>query len=259
MTETPMSQMPEARSMIVCETAAVPKTARCEEKLRRERAGCSADLHALGFAPGTSGNVSVRLDGARVLATPTGCPKRVVGPDDLVVVDMDGHPLAGTRHVTSEIDMHLAIYRARPDVEAVVHAHPVFATAFASSGLALDQPLCSEVVMTLGTIPLAPYATTGTCEVGQTLAPYLQHHDAVLLANHGVVTYGDSIMDALMKMETVEHFAQICLVVRQLGGGATLEGKHLSDLLQARAAYLKKAGRRVHWANGANGASAAHS
>ena len=148
MTETPMSQMPEARSMIVCETAAVPKTARCEEKLRQELAGCSADLHALGFAPGTSGNVSVRLDGARVLATPTGCPKRVVGSDDLVVVDMDGHPLAGTRHVTSEIDMHLAIYRARPDVEAVVHAHPVFATAFASSGLALDQPLCSEVVMT---------------------------------------------------------------------------------------------------------------
>ena len=80
--------------------------------------------------------------------------------------------------------------------------------------------------------------------------------DAVLLANHGVVTYGDSLMDALMKMETVEHFAQICLVVRQLGGGATLEGKHLTDLLQARAAYLRKAGRRVHWSNGSNGTSA---
>jgi L-fuculose-phosphate aldolase len=251
MTETPLTHMPESRTTIVCETAENSKPARCEIKLREELAACSADLHALGFAPGTSGNVSVRLDGARVLATPTGCSKRVVGPEDLV--DMDGHLLAGTRHVTSEIDMHLAIYKARPDVEAVVHAHPVFATGFASSGLALDQPLCSEVVMTLGTIPLAPYATTGTREVSRTLAPYLQDHDAVLLANHGAVTYGDSVMDALMKMETVEHFAQICLVVRQLGGGATLEGKHLADLLQARTAYLEKAGRRVHCGNGSNG------
>lgn len=254
MTETPLTQMPEMHSSNGCESAAAP--ARCEARLREELAGCSFELHALGFAPGTSGNVSVRLDGSRVLATPTGCSKRVVGLDDLVVVDMGGQQLAGTRHVTSEIDMHLAIYKARPDVEAVVHAHPVFATAFASSGHALDQPFCAEVVMTLGTIPLAPYATTGTCEVGRTLAPYLEHHDAVLLANHGVVTYGDSLMDALMKMETVEHFAQICLVVRQLGGGAMLEGKHLTDLLQARAAYLRKAGRQVHWANGSNGTSA---
>jgi L-fuculose-phosphate aldolase len=228
MTETPLTQMPKMHSSNGCESATAP--ARCEARLREELAGCSFELHALGFAPGTSGNVSVRLDGSRVLATPTGCSKRVVG--------------------------HLAIYKARPDVEAVVHAHPVFATAFASSGHALDQPFCAEVVMTLGTIPLAPYATTGTCEVGRTLAPYLEHHDAVLLANHGVVTYGDSLMDALMKMETVEHFAQICLVVRQLGGGATLEGKHLTDLLQARAAYLRKAGRRVHWSNGSNGTSA---
>lgn len=230
----------------------MPIRAHCEMHLREELAECSADLHALGFAPGTSGNVSVRLDGARVLATPTGCSKRLLGPMDLVVVNMDGHLLAGTRHVTSEIDMHLAIYKARPDVEAVVHAHPIFATAFASSGLALDQPLCSEVVMALGKIPLAPYATTGTHEVGQALTPYLEHHDAVLLANHGVVTYGDSLLDALMKMETVEHFAQICLVVRQLGGGKMLEGKHLSDLLQARAAYLAKAGRLVHWSGGSD-------
>ena len=99
--------------------------------------------------------------------------------------------------------------------------------------------------MTLGTIPLAPYATTGTGEVGDTLLPYVQEHDAVLLANHGVVTYGSSLMDALMKMETVEHFAQICLVVRQLGGGATLQGKQLSDLVQARTAYLERLRRRV--------------
>jgi L-fuculose-phosphate aldolase len=248
MTEMPLTQIPKTHSAAHSESA--HRSARCEQTLREELAGCSADLHTLGFAPGTSGNVSARLDGTRVLATPTGCSKRVIGPEDVVVVDMDGRQLAGARHVTSEIDMHLAIYKARPDVEAVVHAHPVFATAFASSGLALDQPLCSEVVMTLGSIPLAAYATTGTCEVRQTLAPYLQDHDAVLLANHGVVTYGVSLMDALMKMETVEHFAQICLAVRQLGGGVMLEGKHLTDLLQARAAYMQRAGRRLHCANG---------
>jgi L-fuculose-phosphate aldolase len=141
--------------------------------------------------------------------------------------------------------MHLAVYRGRPDIEAVVHAHPVFATAFASSGIALDQPLCSEVVMTLGSVPLAAYATTGTSEVGQALLPYLEEHEAVLLAHHGVVTYGTSLTDALMKMETTEHFAQICLVVRQLGGGATLQGKQLTDLLQARTLYLDRSRRRV--------------
>ena len=127
----------------------------------------------------------------------------------------NGGAAAVTRHVTNEIDMHLAIYKVRPDVQAVVHAHPVFATAFACSGLALDRPLCAEVVMTLGSIPLAPYATTGTCAVAKALAPFLPGHDAVLLANHGVVTYGHSLNDALMKMETVEHFAQICIAVRQ--------------------------------------------
>lgn len=250
MIESPIRALPDAGAAASCESVATAPLGRCEAALRKELARASADLHSLGFAPGTSGNLSVRLDSARVLATPTGCSKRAIGPEDLVVVDMDARELAGTRHVTSEIDMHLAIYAARPDVEAVVHAHPVFATGFASSGLALDQPLCSEVVMTLGSIPLAPYATTGTREVSQALAPYLLKHDAVLLANHGVVTYGDSLSGALMKMETVEHFAQICLIVRQLGGGASLEGKHLSDLLQARTAYLRKAGRRVFESNG---------
>ncbi len=244
MTEMPMREMPDVDSAIACE--ARPNRSRSDARLREELAGFSSDLHALGFAPGTSGNLSVRLDSMLVLATPTGCSKRAIGPEDLVVVDLDGHELMGTRRVTSEIDMHLAIYKARPDIEAVVHAHPVFATAFASSGLALDQPLCSEVVMTLGSIPLAAYATTGTREVSQALAPYLQHHDAVLLANHGVVTYGTSLADALMKMETVEHFAQICLVVRQLGGGAALHGKHLTDLLQARAAYMQRSARPLY-------------
>ena len=240
-----MTQTMDARFQAVCEPIPALNAARCEASLREQLSGFSADLHAFGFAPGTSGNLSARLDRARVLTTPTGCSKRAIGPGDLVIVDMDGRHLQGDRHATSEIGMHLTIYRERPDVEAVVHAHPVFATAFASSGIALDQPLCSEVVMTLGEIPLAAYATTGTDEVGVTLLPFVQDHDAILLANHGVVTYGSSLMDALMKMETVEHFAQICLVARQLGGGATLAGKQLSDLLHARAVYVDRTRRRV--------------
>lgn len=240
-----MTQIMDARSNAVCNTMLPVSVGRCESTLREQLSGFSMDLHALGFAPGTSGNLSARLDRSRVLATPTGCSKRAIGPGDLTIVDMEGRHLQGDRHVTSEIGMHLTIYRERPDVEAVVHAHPVFATAFASSGIALDQPLCSEVVMTLGTIPLAAYATTGTEEVGEALLPYLQDHDAVLLAHHGVVTYGSSLMDALMKMETVEHFAQICLVVRQLGGGSTLHGKQLSDLLRARANYVDRSRRRT--------------
>lgn len=240
-----MTQAMDVRSNGLCDTLPPMSAGRGELTLREQLSGFSADLHALGFAPGTSGNLSVRLDRSRILSTPTGCSKRAIGVGDLVIVDMDGRHLQGDRCVTSEIGMHLTIYRERPDIEAVVHAHPVFATAFASSGIALDQPLCSEVVMTLGTVPLAPYATTGTDEVGETLLPYVREHDAVLLAHHGVVTYGTSLMDALMKMETVEHFAQICLVVRQLGGGATLHGKQLSDLLHARAAYLDRSRRRV--------------
>jgi L-fuculose-phosphate aldolase len=166
--------------------------------------------------------------------------------------------VAGRRNVTSEIGMHLLIYRTRPDIEAIVHAHPPTATGFAAAGLALTEPLVCEVVMGLGCIPLARYGTPGTSELAKTLEPFVADYDAILMSNHGVVTYGDTLEHAYMKMETVEHFAQICLVVRQLGGGATLEGKHLTDLLQARAAYLQKAGRRVHWGNGNNGTNGAN-
>lgn len=224
-----------------------------EITLRRELARLGKRLYKLGFTPATSGNLSVRLDSKFILATPTGVSKGSLSKEDMVIVDLDGKQYSGSRKVTSEIGMHLAVYNRRPDVNAVVHSHPPIATAFACAGRALDQPLCSEAIMTLGPVPLARYATTGTDEVADSLAEFIPDHDAILMANHGVVTYGKSLMDAFMKMETVEHFAQICLVVRQLGGGATLEGKHLSDLLQARAAYLQKAGRRVHWCSGTNG------
>jgi L-fuculose-phosphate aldolase len=208
-----------------------------ERDLRRQLTRFSRWMHRLGFAPGTSGNLSVRLDDRRILATPTGCSKALLRPVDMVVVDREGRLLSGTRNVTSEIGMHLAVYNARPDVHAVVHAHPPLSTGFASCGLALDAPLCAELIMTLGKIPLASYATTGTDEVADSLQPFLRSHDAVLLANHGLVTYGKDLLDAFMKTETCEHFAHVCLTARQLGCPKLLEGEALDKLRQARARY----------------------
>ena len=212
-----------------------------ESDLRRQLVRFARSVHRLGYTPGTAGNLSVRLDRDLILATPTGCSKALLRATDMVIVDLEGHQLAGQRAVTSEIGMHLTVYRMRPDVEAVVHTHPPIATAFAACGKALDQPICSEILMTTGLVPLAPYATTGTEEVGQSLEPFIPSHDAVLLANHGLLTYGASLSQAFMKTETVEHFAQVCLTAHQLGGARLLSESDIQKLRDAKARYLKNA------------------
>jgi len=221
---------------------------RTERELRRQLTRFSRWMYRLGFAPGTSGNLSVRLpfDPRLILATPTNCSKALLRPVDMVIVDTNGHFLSGTRNVTSEISMHLAVYHDRPDVTAVIHAHPPIATGFASCGLALDAPLCAEIIMTLGKIPLAPYATTGTDEVGASLKPFLRDHDAVLLANHGIVTYGKDLLDAFMKLETCEHFAQVCLTAHQLGCRKLLEDDAIQKLGYARARYQSNGAARFN-------------
>jgi L-fuculose-phosphate aldolase len=150
------------------------------------------------------------------------------------------------------------IYRMRPDVNGVVHAHPRTATGFAAAGIALDQPLACEVVIGLGQIPLAPYGTPGTPELARTLEPLVPQYDAILMANHGVVTYGSDLRSAYMKMETVEHFAQIALVTHILGRQQLLDGEDLEKLVAARQKYLgvnSAASMPVHSSNGnGNGA-----
>jgi len=195
-------------------------------------------LHSLGFIAATDGNLSVRLDENRILVTPTGMSKGMMTPSDLVVVDMNGRKLKGKRQVTSEIGMHLLVYRMRPDVEAIVHAHPPTATGFAAAGIALTEPLVCEVVMGLGCIPLARYGTPGTSELAQTLEPYVPDYDAILMSNHGVVAYGDTIEHAYMKMETVEHFAQIALVTHLLGRQQPLKQVEIEKLMHARTKYF---------------------
>jgi len=203
-------------------------------------------LYRKGFTPGTSGNLSVRLEDGTILATPTGCSKNLMRADDMVTVDLAGHQLSGAKKVTSEIGMHLAIYCARPEVKAVVHAHPPIATGFACAGRALDEPLCAEAIMTLGPVPLAPYATTGTDALAASLAHLIPGHSAILLANHGAVTYGDTLLDAFLKMETVEHFANICLVAHQLGSARPLEQLAINDLHAAKERYVRNAVQNMH-------------
>ena len=213
---------------------------------RRDLVRFSRWLYRKGFTPGTSGNLSVRLEDGSILATPTGCSKNLLRVDDMVTVDLDGQQISGTRKVTSEIGMHLAVYRARRDIKAVVHAHPPIATGFACAGRALDEPLCAEAIMTLGPVPLAPYATTGTDALPESLAHLIPGHSAILMANHGAVTYGDGLLDAFLKMETVEHFAHICLVAHQLGSARPLQQLAIDDLLQAKERYVQNALERMN-------------
>ncbi len=194
-------------------------------------------LHANRLVAATDGNLSVRLDEKRLLVTPTFISKGRMRASDMVIVDMDGHLLSGKRKVSSEIGMHLLIYRLRPDVHGIVHAHPPTATGFAASGCDLNRPLVCEVVVGLGSIPLARYGTPGTPELTDALEPLIPHHDAILMANHGVVTFGDSIESAYMKMETVEHFAKIALVTHLLGNAQPLDEKEVEKLHEVRHRY----------------------
>jgi L-fuculose-phosphate aldolase len=194
-------------------------------------------IHEQGFVSATDGNLSVRLDSNHILATPTGMSKGMMAATDMVVVDLKGARTEGERNVSSEIAMHLTIYRMRPDVHAVVHAHPCTATGFASAGMPLDDPICSEVIITLGAVPLAEYATTGTPALSESLMPYIPDYDAILLANHGAVSYGADLMTAYLKMEAVEHFAKIMLVTHQLGRQEMLSEADIRKLVEARSKY----------------------
>jgi L-fuculose-phosphate aldolase len=209
-----------------------------ERKHREEIVRYGRMLHDRGFVAAMDGNLSIRLRDDRILVTPTCLSKGAMRPADMVVVDVEGKRVYGRRHVTSEVGMHLLIYRLRPDVQAIVHAHPPTATGFAAAGLALTEPLVCEVVMGLGCIPLARYGTPGTSELTQTLEPYVPNYDAILMSNHGVVTYGDTLEHAYMKMETVEHFAQIALVTHLLGRQQPLKEVEIEKLLLARTKYF---------------------
>ena len=208
-----------------------------DPQLRRTIVEIGQLLHRREYVAASDGNISVRLPDGRILATPTSMSKGFFGPDDLVVTDAAGNKLEGARNPSSELAMHLLIYRLRPEIHGVVHAHPPVATGYAAAGLPLNQALISEVVLALGCVPLAAYGTPGTPELSDALRPLIPSYDALLMANHGVVTYAEDVMRAYFKMETVEHFARISLVSHLLGRQVLLGDKEVEKLLVQRRKY----------------------
>jgi len=188
------------------------------------------NLYAHGFVTASDGNVSSRLPNGNILATPTSLNKGRVVEGDLVEVTLDGAIVHPGRAPSTELGMHLYIYRQRPDIQAVVHAHPTYATGIAAANIPLDQPPLPEVIIGLGPIPLANIALPSTQEMADSIAPYVQSASAILLANHGVVTFGKDLDDAYFKMEKVEHAAHITFVARMLGGEKVLAGEQVKRL-----------------------------
>ena len=212
-----------------------------EDALRRELVRYGKWLYRLGYMPATAGNLSVRLDAERLLVTPTGMSKYLMRRSDIAIVDLEGRLLDGPRRATSELGMHLAFYRERDDVQAVIHAHPPVATAFACAGWALEEMICQEAAMILGPVPLARYATTGTDDVAASLRPFIPEYDTILLASLGAVSCGTGLFSAFQKMETLEHVAQVRLAAQQLGGYNILEQEQEEQLSRARERYLQNA------------------
>lgn len=214
-----------------------------ERAMREEICEIGRRVWQQGYVAANDGNISVRLSDKEILATPTGVSKGFLTPDMLVVIDREGNKLRGHMKPSSELKMHRAFYDARSDVRSVCHAHPITATGFAVSGLALDRCTLPEVVISLGSVPLVKYGVPGTDELTQDIMEnYIGEYDAYLLANHGVVTIGQSLMNAYYKMETVEHFAKISLVARQLGNENVFSPARAEELVEARARYGVQAG-----------------
>src|SRR3954463_11821310 len=198
-------------------------------------------LYARGDVASNDGNISVRLDDARILTTPKSVSKGFMTPAMMVVTDLEGKTLSGERDPSSELLMHLEVYRNRPDVRAVVHAHPPLATGFAVAGIPLDRAVLAEVITTLGSIPIAEYATPSTRELPEAVRKYIKAHDAMLLANHGALTVGADLFGAYYKMETIEHFAHISLVARMLGRENLISREEVTRLQGLRGTYGIKA------------------
>jgi L-fuculose-phosphate aldolase len=216
----------------------MPKT---EREHRQDIVDIGKLVYQKGWVAANDGNISIRMDQERILATPTGVSKGMMHPDDLIIVDLQGNKIQGRKERTSEIAMHLTVYSMRPDIHSVVHAHPPTATGFAAAGKALDLALLPEVIIGLGCVPLADYGLPGTPELTEPLIPLIPKYDAILMGNHGAVCYGEDVYKAFFRMETVEHFARIALVAELLGGAKVLPRQEVDKLLDSRTRYGVKA------------------
>ncbi|MEP7212423.1 MAG: class II aldolase/adducin family protein [Acidobacteriota bacterium] len=215
-----------------------------EARARQQICEIGKLLYDRSYVVSSDGNVSIRLDENRVLATPTMTCKGRMTEADLAVTDMDGKTLSDKK-ASSELAMHLLIYKMRPDIKAVCHAHPPHGTAFAVAGLAIDKPILSEVILTLGCVPLTDYGTPSTDELTESMKPFVEHHNALLMANHGAVAYGGDLWQAFDRLETLEHTAKIAILAKALGGANDLPKDAIEKLINIRekAGYLTSSAR----------------
>ncbi|MBI4482116.1 MAG: class II aldolase/adducin family protein [Acidobacteria bacterium] len=194
-------------------------------------------LYQKGLVVATEGNISVRWDEEVIFTTPAGAGKGFLQTEEIIKVDSQGRKLEGKGSPSSELPMHLTIYRLRPDVHAVVHAHPPFATSYAAAGIPLNKALLAEIVVTLGCIPVAEYGMPSSEELPAAIESYVPHYDALLLANHGAVVYASDLDKAYFHMETVEHFARINTILKILGREQLLPQEEVEKLFEARPKY----------------------
>jgi L-fuculose-phosphate aldolase len=197
---------------------------------RRDIIACARQVYDKGIVAATDGNISYRMITDRFMITPSGTSFANITTDELAYVDIDGNILNFEQKPSSELPMHLEIYRQRPDVNAVIHAHPPFATALTLTGNSLADPILPEVVMMFGKIPTAPYATPSTQESAESIRPLIKEHDAILLDHHGAVTYAESLDVAYYKMEKLEHAAKTVLAAKSLGTPKILDENQLRKL-----------------------------
>src|ERR671913_19612 len=208
-----------------------------EFKLKEQMCDIGRRIWQKGFCAGNEGNHSYRIGADRVLCTPTGISKGFLKPDDICTVDMEGKQVAGKRKRTSEILMHLAIYKARPDVKAVVHSHPPHATAFAIANVELPTCIHPEAEGFLGAVKTAKYVTPGDTRLGESLLPYVKDSNTILLQNHGTVTYDVDLEGAYYKLEIVDAYSRILLLAKQIGSIRPLDAGEMKELLDLKVRF----------------------
>jgi len=205
-----------------------------ESQYRRDLIEVCKRMYQKGFVASNDGNVSIRISDKEILATPTGMSKGDISSDQLIKVNMKGELIDGYMKPSSELKLHIRAYEARPDIKSVVHAHPPISTGFAVAGIALDQMAIPEVIATLGTVPLAPYATPSTLELAHSIDKFVDKCNAILLSNHGVVAVGTDVYSAYYTLERVEHSAYIIWVAKSLGGERPLSKENIDKLMEIR-------------------------
>ncbi len=213
-----------------------------EYEIKKQICDIGKRIYNRGMVANNDGNISVKINDNEFLCTPTGVSKGFMTPEYICKVDAQGKVIQANPGFkpSSEIKMHMRVYKERPDVNSVVHAHPMYATAFAIAGIPLTQPIMPEAVIALGCVPIAEYGTPSTEEIPDAVSKYLQHFDAVLLENHGALTFSDSLINAYNKMESVEFYAQLLYLSRNLGGPKELSNAQVQRLYEIRRAFGMK-------------------